>query len=118
MTDRPRDVPDDVLSLLSDRDGVVMANFYPTFVSRAYFEWNAARAGEEARQKTLFPADPDKAAAALKSWVEAHPAPVVTVSDVADHIEHVVSIAGVDHVGLGADFERDRGRASGPGGRR
>lgn len=105
ITDHPRDVPDDVLSMLSDRDGVVMANFYPTFVSRAYFEWFAARAGETARQKALFPADPDRADAAVKAWVAAHPAPAVTVADVADHIEHIVSIAGIDHVGLGADYD-------------
>ena len=65
---------------------------------------------EEARSNTppfggLYIGQPERAAAALKSWDMAHPKPPVTLADVADHIEHIRQVAGVDHVGLGSDFD-------------
>jgi hypothetical protein len=115
MTDIPRlhkgharDVSDDVLRLVAANGGVAMVNFYPGFVSNARFQWSAARAGEQARLNApTFGIDlgqPDKASAALAAWVKAHPEPAVGIGDVADHIDHIRKVAGVDHVGLGSDF--------------
>lgn len=101
----PRNVPDDVLQMLPANGGVVMVNFYPAFVSEPYRLWNADLAAAEAQAKALNPGDPDRAKAALDAWKAAHPAPKATLAQVADHIEHVRKTAGVDHVGLGSDFD-------------
>jgi membrane dipeptidase len=105
VTQHPRNVPDDVLALVRENGGVVMVNFNAPFVSEAMRLWSAARAGEERRQSALNPGDAAAAAAGLAAWSEANPAPRVTVDDVADHVEHIVRVAGVDHVGLGADYD-------------
>jgi membrane dipeptidase len=105
LTHHPRNVPDDVLRLVHDNGGVVMVNFYPGFVSEDVRHWSAARAAEEARQRTLHPDDPQAVASALAEWSAANPRPDATVAQVADHIEHIRDVAGIDHVGIGADFD-------------
>jgi len=110
IVDHPRDVPDDVLRLVAANHGVVMANFYPGYVSQARARWDADQAAEEARFNAppyggLYIGQPDRAKAAMAAWMAAHPKPVVTVGQVADHIEHIRRIAGVDSVGLGSDFD-------------
>jgi membrane dipeptidase len=105
VRDHPRNVPDDVLRLLPGNGGVVMANFYPAFVSEAYGRRAADRAAEEARLKALYAGQPDRRKAALDAWDAAHPEPLATLAEVADHIDHIRQIAGVDHVGIGSDFD-------------
>ena len=105
VNDHPRNVPDDVLRLLPANGGVVMVNWVPSFINAARLQHDAAKAGEEARLKTLNRASTDAVKAGVKAWEAAHPAPPVTVKDVADHIEHVAAIAGHDHVGMGADLD-------------
>ena len=105
LMDHPRNVPDDVLAMLKANGGVVMVNFYPGFLSEAYRTRMAARDAEEARLKNLLNGQPDKRKAALAEWDEAHPVPPVPVSLVADHVEHVVKVAGIDHVGIGSDYD-------------
>ncbi|HEY2808258.1 MAG TPA: dipeptidase [Steroidobacteraceae bacterium] len=110
IVDHPRDVPDDVLKLLEHNGGVVMVNFYPGYVSAARNRWDADYAAERARYDSppfagIYIGQPERAKAALEEWVKAHPAPNVTLAEVADHIEHVRQVAGVDHVGLGSDFD-------------
>jgi membrane dipeptidase len=101
----PRNVPDDVLALLPANDGVVMVNFVPSFLSDAVWQWGANRSAEEARLKALHRESSADVEAGLKAWDATHPAPAVTVKEVADHIEHVAKIAGYDHVGIGGDFD-------------
>lgn len=101
----PRNVPDEILRRLKANGGVVMANFYPGYVSNAVREWGAALAGETARLGALHPGDPKAVDAGLEAWRASHPAPHATIKDVADHIDHIAKIAGVDHVGLGSDFD-------------
>ena len=109
LVDNARDVSDDVLRLVARNGGVVMVNFYPGFISDARFRWSAERAGEQARlNASTFGLDlgqPAKAATALTAWEAAHPEPPVGINDVADHIDHIRAVAGVDHVGLGSDFD-------------
>ena len=69
------------------------------------WNWGAAKSAEEARLKAIHRASKADVEAGLKAWEAAHPAPVVTVADVANHIEHVSKIAGYDHVGIGGDFD-------------
>jgi membrane dipeptidase len=101
----PRNVPDDVLQLLPANGGVVMVNFVPPFLSDAVWNWGAAKSAEEARLKAIHRASKADVEAELKAWEAAHPSPVVTVADVANHIEHVAKVAGYDHVGIGGDMD-------------
>jgi membrane dipeptidase len=105
VSPHPRNVPDDVLDLLRANGGIVMANFYPVYVSAALREWSAARSGEQARLLALYPDVPDKAAAELAAWDQSHAKPVATLSQVADHIDYLVKRAGIEHVGIGSDFD-------------
>ncbi|WHZ18717.1 MAG: Zn-dependent dipeptidase-like protein [Rhodanobacteraceae bacterium] len=105
LDDHPRDVPDDVLRMVKQNHGVVMVNFYPSFVSQAVATWNAERAGAAAKFDALYIGQPDRARAALDQWEKAHPQPRATLAQVADHIEHIRQIAGIESVGIGSDFD-------------
>jgi len=105
LDDHPRDVPDDVLRMVEQNHGIVMANFYPTFVSQAVADWNADRAGASAKFDALYVGQPDRAKAAMDKWKLAHPQPKATIAQVADHIDHIRKIAGVESVGIGSDFD-------------
>lgn len=110
LNDHPRNVSDAVLTLVRDNGGVVMVNYAPAYVSNAYRLWSADLAAEKTRLNAppfggIDIGQPEKAAADLALWLKAHPAPRVTLSEVADHIEHIAKVAGVDHVGLGSDFD-------------
>jgi membrane dipeptidase len=93
LDDHPRNVPDSILSRLKANGGVVMVTFVPSFVSPASKAW-AASHDSVARAKG------DTAA-----WKAAHPEVRATISQVADHIEHIRDVAGIDHVGIGGDFD-------------
>jgi len=110
LVDHPRNVPDDVLRLLAANRGVVMVNFAPGYVSAARNHWDADQAAERTRFNSpphigLYIGQPERAKAALAAWEEAHPRPPTTLAQVADHIDHLRKVAGVDHVGLGSDFD-------------
>jgi membrane dipeptidase len=110
LVDHPRDVADDVLRLTAQNGGVVMANFNAGYVSEAFNRWRADRAAEQARFSSppyggLYIGQPEKAGEALSAWDKGHPKPIVTLAEVADHIEHIREVAGIDHVGLGSDFD-------------
>jgi membrane dipeptidase len=110
LVDHPRDVPDEVLQLVAKNRGVVMVNFFPGYVSEARRRWDADRAAEQARDSSppfggLFIGQPERIADALRAWEQAHPKPRATIGDVADHIEHIRKVAGVDYVGIGSDFD-------------
>jgi membrane dipeptidase len=110
LVDHPRDVPDDILKLVAARGGVVMVNFNPGYISTEMNNWEADRAAELARYNAppyggLYIGQPERAAAALAAWEKAHPKPKTTLAQVADHVDHIRQVAGVDHVGLGSDFD-------------
>jgi membrane dipeptidase len=110
LDDHPRNVADDVLVALASNGGVVMVNFAPPYVSAARNHWQADLAAEQARNNTppfggLYIGQPDRAKAALEAWQAQHPRPDTTLAQVADHVEHIRRVAGVDHVGLGSDFD-------------
>jgi membrane dipeptidase len=110
LVDHPRNVPDDVLRAVAASGGVVMVNFAPGYVSDARNRWDADQAAEVTRFSSppyvgLYIGQPDRAKAALVAWEQQHPRPVVTLAQVADHIDHIKEVAGVDHVGLGSDFD-------------
>jgi membrane dipeptidase len=110
LDDHPRNVPDDVLRAVAANGGVVMVNFAPPYVSAARNHWEADHAAERTRFNSppyagLYIGQPERAKAALAEWEAQHPMPVTTLAQVADHVEHIRQVAGVDHVGIGSDFD-------------
>jgi membrane dipeptidase len=105
VTNHQRNVPDDVLVRLKKADGVVMITFVPGFVSDEVNQYFASRAAELARLESLYEGEPENEKKQFEAWERAHPAPSATVADVADHIEHVIRVAGEDHVGIGGDLD-------------
>jgi membrane dipeptidase len=101
----PRNVPDDVLALLRANGGILMVDFAPDYVSEEVRLWSAAKKAETARFEALHIGDQQAAIKAMADWLAAHPAPRATLAQAADHIDHAVKVAGVDHVGLGGDFD-------------
>jgi membrane dipeptidase len=105
VNDHPRNVPDNILQQLPKNGGVVMVTFVPGFLSPKVNEWNKTQTAEQDRLKAQFPNEPDKVKAGVDAWTAAHPAPQATVADAADHIDHIRKVAGIDHIGLGGDFD-------------
>jgi len=104
LVDHVRNVPDDVLRMLPRNGGVIMVTFVPAFVSRASFAWTARydSVGEQLRGQLDDQAEIGRR---LSEWSKANPQPNASVRDVADHIDHVKSVAGIDHIGIGSDFD-------------
>ena len=104
LVDHPRDVPDNILAQLPKNGGIVMVTFVPGFVSRDVHEYTDR---ETAQQKSMTDAlsDPEAVRRAMGDWRRQNPEPRATLSQVADHIDHVKAIAGIDHIGLGSDFD-------------
>ena len=105
LSDHPRNVPDDILKRLPANGGVVMVNFFLGHLSEPYRQWAAEESAVTARLGDLYTGQPDIRKAKLAEWEKAHPRPTADVGLIADHIEHVVKIAGHDHVGLGGDLD-------------
>jgi membrane dipeptidase len=105
LCDHVRNVPDDILRKTAAKGGIVMVNFVPGFITNEAKAWDDTAYPERQRLTRLYPNEPEKVKAEFAVWKAAHPAPVVTVSQVADHIDHVRKVAGIDHVGIGSDFD-------------
>ena len=101
----PRNLADSVLDRLKANGGIVMVNAYPGYISEPIRQWNITRAAEQARADARFVGNPAGAAAALAEWENTSPAPTGGISDVANHIDHIVRRVGIDHVGLGGDYD-------------
>jgi membrane dipeptidase len=112
LCDHPRNVPDEVLRRLAANGGVCMVTFVPFFVSPECARWQSGLLAEVAR-RGLDPRDTADWAVVTPEWQAAHPLPEATVAQVADHLERVRSVAGVEHVGIGGDFDGGGGGAEG-----
>jgi membrane dipeptidase len=104
LTDHPRNVPDSILVRLKKNGGVVMVTFVPAFVSPEAAAWDAEAQRESNRLKATM-SDTAERRRLEDEWKVAHPQPRATLKQVADHIEHVRDVAGVEHVGIGSDFD-------------
>lgn len=105
LTDVPRNVPDSILARLPKNGGVVMVPFVPGFVSQKVADWSREASAAVERARAQFPNDTAAAQLAIDAWTREHPPVRATIADVADQIEHVRKVAGVDYVGIGSDFD-------------
>ena len=126
VNDHRRNVPDDVLTRLRDNGGVIQLTFVASFVSAQAREWSRAadaewqrlglpplsgdwprapRPGEDPAAVPSWPSADPFTNPAFRPWLEANPRPRVTAAQVADHVDHARDVAGVDHVGLGGDYD-------------
>jgi membrane dipeptidase len=104
LTDHPRNVPDSILARLPQNGGGVMVTVVPAFVSPEAAVWDAESNRQSERLKATV-SDTAERRRQADQWKASHPQPRATLGQVADHIEHVRQVAGVDHVGIGSDFD-------------
>ncbi|MBQ1089482.1 dipeptidase [Streptomyces sp. B93] len=105
VCDHPRNIPDDVLERLPGNGGVAMATFVPKFVLQAAVDWTAA-ADDNMRAHGFHHLDTTAEAMKVhRAFEEEHPRPVATVATVADHLDHMRDVAGIDHIGVGGDYD-------------
>ncbi|HEY7328530.1 MAG TPA: dipeptidase, partial [Gemmataceae bacterium] len=104
LADHPRNVPDDVLQLVKKNGGVVMVNFYSGFIVPEAVRMTRDMFQRARELQKKYP-DEREFRAALKQWRKENPIPTGSVHTVVDHIEHIIKTAGVEHVGLGSDFD-------------
>ena len=105
VCDHPRNIPDDVLERLPGNGGVAMVTFVPKFVLQAAVDWTAA-ADENLRSHGFHHLDTTPEAMKVhRAFEERTPRPVATVSTVADHLDHMREVAGIDHLGIGGDYD-------------
>ena len=104
VCDSPRNVPDDLLRRLAANGGVCMVTFVPDFVSPRCRAW-ALGLRAEVERRGLDPRDAGARATVGAEYAAAHSRPRASLAEVADHVEHVRTVAGIDHVGLGGDYD-------------
>jgi membrane dipeptidase len=109
FSNHPRNIPDDLLKRIGQNGGVVMVNFYTVFLDerarQASLERDAKLKAQRDALSTQFKDDPKRLAAELQKLEDANPLPTVGVGVLVDHIDHIAKVAGIDHVGLGSDFD-------------
>jgi membrane dipeptidase len=106
-----RNVPDSVLARLPENGGVVMVVALPGYVTEAARQWYGQREAVRAQLEALWQGQPAEVESRLAAWDEANPVPESTISDLADHVDHVRDVAGIDHIGIGGDYD---GMPTGP----
>ena len=104
LADHRRNVPDSILTRLAKNGGVVMVNFYPGFINATAAKQAANVLDKEREFKAMYPNDPDKSAKAFTDYLSTFKTETGTLEEVADHIDYIRKVAGIDHVGIGADF--------------
>jgi membrane dipeptidase len=104
FTPHPRNLPDDLAAAVGENGGVIMVNFVLPFIYLPAYQWYTRRGQMRAHFREVAPST-EAAADSLAAWQAANPRPLPDLRVVADHIEHLRDVAGVDHVGIGSDFD-------------
>ena len=100
----PRNVADRVLRELPRNGGVIMVTFVPVFVAPGTMEWQTRQIAEAERLRAQYD-DQSEIDRRMAEWLRSNPAPIATVAHVADHIDHVRKVAGIDNIGIGSDYD-------------
>ena len=103
--DHVRNVPDEVLKRLPQNGGVIMVTFVPSFISEEVRQHGIQRGEEADRLRAMRGSTEESVQTGLAAWIETHPMPKATLAQVADHIDHIRQTAGIDHIGIGGDFD-------------
>jgi membrane dipeptidase len=105
IADHPRNVPDSILVRLKANGGIIMVNFYSGFTEPGAVALARASYGVQDSIRALYPDDAAARERAMDQWRRENPMPRGTLGTIADHVDHIVKVAGIDHVGLGSDFD-------------
>ena len=105
LVDHPRNVPDDVLRRLPTNGGIVMITFVPAFVGARHHGWDTSETERRQTLEATHGSGDVQVARGLEEWRRLNPEPQASLAEVADHVEHVRDMAGIDHVGIGSDFD-------------
>jgi membrane dipeptidase len=105
VADHPRNVPDDVLKRIREKDGVVMVNFFSGYIVPEAVDTVAEGMALEKKLKQVDKLSDEEADREMRRWKAKHPYPRGTIHDLLDHIDHIAKVAGVEHVGLGSDYD-------------
>jgi membrane dipeptidase len=105
LADHPRNMTDDMLRAIAKNGGVVMVNFYDGFLDPRKIEFNKRAAAKQEEFRKQYPDDQKRADEELKKWAEANAPARMPLSGLIDHIAHIAKVAGIDHVGIGSDFD-------------
>jgi membrane dipeptidase len=101
----PRNVPDDVLEMVRENEGVVMVTFIPAFILEELHVHISKQNAKRAELEYYYTGQPEKVRAAMRAWQQENPAPVATLNHVADHIDYIRDKIGVDYIGIGGDYD-------------
>jgi membrane dipeptidase len=105
LANHPRNMDDDMLRAISRNGGVVMVNFYDGFLDQRKIDYNKRSNAAQEEFKKQFPDDAKRVEEEMKKWREANPIGKTPLSVLIDHFDHIVKVAGIDHVGIGSDFD-------------
>jgi membrane dipeptidase len=105
VCDHPRNIPDDVLGRLAANGGMAMVTFVPKFVLQAAVDWTAAADDNMRANGFHHLATTAEAMKVHRAFEETNPRPIATVATVADHLDHMREVAGIDHLGIGGDYD-------------
>ena len=106
VTNHPRNVPDDILQRLPEKDGIVMVTFLSNYVDTLFMEYVERLMPERDRLTELYPNDDAAVQAGILAWRQANPPPTnATIADVADHVDHIRDTIGIDYIGIGGDYD-------------
>jgi membrane dipeptidase len=105
LAGHPRNVPDDVLRMTRDNNGIVMVTFVETFTSEERRRYFAERSAYQRKVEYLHPGEPDSVAQRMEAWDSEREAPKSTLEQVADHIDYIRDRIGVEHIGIGGDYD-------------
>ncbi|MGA9770516.1 MAG: dipeptidase [Blastocatellia bacterium] len=105
LANHPRNMDDDMLRAIGKNDGVVMVNFYDGFLDQRKVDFNKRANVRQEELKKQFPEDAKRVEEELKKWSDQNAPPRTPLSVLIDHIDHIAKVAGIDHVGIGSDFD-------------
>lgn len=105
VSDHPRNVPDNILHLVKENGGIVMVTFVPSFVSQELRDHYAKESAHRAKLEYLYVGQPDRVEEEMEAWNKANPQPEATLEQVADHIDHIRDLIGIDFIGIGGDYD-------------
>lgn len=105
-----RNVPDDILLMLKENNGIIMLNFVPFFVTQDYADWFEVY---DAVNDSLKKENRETSKEKIEEWKKQNPPPEITISNIADHFDHIKQLIGADHIGIGSDFDGFSGTIEG-----